>query len=85
MANPVDMRGAGATPDQVDNVLNLREVRKAKGISQEALALEAEVDRPYVSQVERGVCNPSLRVLHQIAGVLKVPIADLLRLPERNK
>ncbi len=64
---------------------NLREVREAKGVSQEMLALEAEVDRTYVSQVERGVCNPSLRVLHQIASVLKVPLADLLKVPDRGK
>lgn len=64
---------------------NLRQVREAKGWSQEMLALEAEVDRTYISQVERGVCNPSLRVLHQIANVLKVPVAELLRVSERGK
>ena len=64
---------------------NLREVREARGWSQEMLALEAEVDRTYISQVERGVCNPSLRVLHQIANVLEVPVADLLRVPDRGK
>jgi transcriptional regulator with XRE-family HTH domain len=58
---------------------NVRELREVKGLSQEMLALEAEVDRTYVSQIERGVCNPSLRVLHQISNVLKVPVADLLR------
>ena len=64
---------------------NMRKVRQAKGLSQEALALEAEVDRTYVSQIERGVCNPSLRVLYQIASTLKVPVADLLRVPDRGK
>jgi transcriptional regulator with XRE-family HTH domain len=62
---------------------NVRELREAKGLSQEMLALESEVDRTYVSQIERGVCNPSLRVLYQIASVLKVPIAELHRLSER--
>jgi transcriptional regulator with XRE-family HTH domain len=62
---------------------NVRELREAKGLSQEMLALESEVDRTYVSQIERGICNPSLRVLHQIASVLKVPIAQLHRLAER--
>ncbi len=73
--------------EKIQSVLaaNLREVREAKGLSQEMLALEAEVDRTYVSQVERGVCNPSLRVLHQIAAVLKVPVAELLRVPERGR
>ena len=64
---------------------NVRELREAKGLSQEMLALESEVDRTYVSQIERGVCNPSLRVLHQIACTLRVPVADLHRVPERGK
>lgn len=57
---------------------NLRELRELRGLSQEDLALEAEVDRTYVSQIERGICNPSLRVLQQIAYTLKVPITKLL-------
>lgn len=64
---------------------NVRELREAKGLSQEMLALESEVDRTYVSQIERGMCNPSLRVLHQIASVLKVAMADLHRVPDRGK
>lgn len=64
---------------------NVRELREAKGLSQEMLALESEVDRTYVSQIERGMCNPSLRVLHQIASVLKVPMAELHKVPDRGK
>jgi transcriptional regulator with XRE-family HTH domain len=56
----------------------LRDRRKAAGFSQEALALEADVDRTYVSQIERGVCNPSLLALHKIAKILKVSVTDLL-------
>lgn len=52
-------------------------LREAKGLSQEALALEADVDRTYVSQLERGIANPSLRVLHQIATILGVTVAQL--------
>ena len=64
---------------------NVRELREAKDLSQEMLALEAEVDRTYVSQIERGVCNPSLRVLFQIASVLKVSVATLLELPDKGR
>jgi transcriptional regulator with XRE-family HTH domain len=73
--------------DKLQEVLatNVRDGRQAKGLSQEMLALEAEVDRTYVSQIERGVCNPSLRVLHQIAGVLRVPLCALLQIPDRPK
>ncbi|MDI9334900.1 MAG: helix-turn-helix transcriptional regulator [Cytophagales bacterium] len=57
---------------------NVRAARQAVGLSQEALALDAEVDRTYVSQIERGVCNPSLWVLHKLALILKVEVPSLL-------
>jgi transcriptional regulator with XRE-family HTH domain len=73
--------------EKIQGVLatNMRQAREASGLSQELLALDAEVDRTYISQVERGVCNPSLRVLFQIASVLKVPVSDLLQVPEHIK
>jgi transcriptional regulator with XRE-family HTH domain len=77
--------GRGFESIQAVLAANLRKARESKGLSQELLALEAEVDRTYVSQIERGVCNPSLRVLDQIASTLKVPVVDLLRVPERGK
>ncbi|OYY94454.1 MAG: hypothetical protein B7Y41_06360 [Hydrogenophilales bacterium 28-61-23] len=52
----------------------LKEARLAAGFSQEALALEAGVDRTYVSQLERGVANPSLLVLHKLAAILNVEL-----------
>ena len=57
----------------------LRERRKAMGLSQEALALEADVDRTYVSQIERSISNPSLLALHKLAKVLKLKVIDLLQ------
>lgn len=63
---------------------NTREIRESRGLSQETLALEADVDRTYVSQIERGVANPSLRVLFQIAAVLNVATADLLESKPRK-
>jgi transcriptional regulator with XRE-family HTH domain len=56
----------------------VREFRKAVGLSQEALALEAGIDRTYVSQLERGICNPSLLVLHKLAKILQVKVVDLV-------
>lgn len=49
---------------------DIKVLRLNAGLSQEALALEAEVDRTYVSQLERGVANPSLLILHRISKVL---------------
>jgi transcriptional regulator with XRE-family HTH domain len=51
--------------------------RLALGLSQETLAYEADVDRSYVSQIERGQGNPSLRVLCQLARRLGLPLREL--------
>ena len=53
--------------------------RKHAGLSQEQLALEADLDRTYVSGVERGVRNPSLTVIHRLAQALKVREDELFR------
>ena len=50
-------------------------------MSQEALALTAEVDRTYVSQLERGVANPSLLILQRIAEALGLELTISLRSP----
>ncbi len=55
----------------------MKALRLSLGLSQEALALEAELDRTYISQIERGVGNPSVLVLLKIALILKVEISDL--------
>lgn len=52
--------------------------RKEKNISQEQLALEADVDRTYISQLEREIANPSLQILSRVAQVLQCNVADLL-------
>lgn len=57
---------------------NLKKYRKLKGLSQEALALECGLHRTYVSGVERGVRNPTVVVLEQLAKPLAVPAWRLL-------
>ncbi len=57
---------------------NVRRRRQEVGMSQEALALSAEVDRTYISQIERGIGNPSLLILCKICDVLGNEPADLL-------
>ena len=56
---------------------NVRASRLAMNISQEELAFQAELDRTYISQIERGVGNPSLLVLLKISNVLGADIAEL--------
>jgi transcriptional regulator with XRE-family HTH domain len=63
---------------QVRLALRVREIRKARGLSQEDLALAAGIDRTYQSQIERAIGNPSLRVLCAIAEALNVDLLDLL-------
>ncbi len=58
--------------------INLRKFRKARGFSQEKLAFECGLHRTYISGVERGVRNPTVLVLEQIAMALKVPSSRVL-------
>jgi transcriptional regulator with XRE-family HTH domain len=58
---------------------NLVKLRKQRGLSQEALAHEADIDRTYVSSLERGIYSPSLDMVAKLAKVLKVKPEDLLK------
>lgn len=53
----------------------IKTLRVAKGLSQEALALSADVDRSYVSQLERGIANPTLVILQRIAIALDAKVS----------
>jgi transcriptional regulator with XRE-family HTH domain len=57
---------------------NVKVARDASGMSQEDLADAAKIDRTYVSGVERGIRNPSIKVLARIAKALKTSPAALL-------
>ena len=56
----------------------LRQHRSILGISQEELALRADLDRTYISGIERGVRNPSLTSLVALAGGLDMNLSQLL-------
>lgn len=58
---------------------NVRRLRVAKGISQEALALDAGMKRSYLSDLERGTRNPTVRALGRLAEALGVDATELLR------
>lgn len=57
--------------------LRVREVRKAKGLSQSELAERASLSLNFVGLVERGVTSPSLTTLSRIARSLGVSVSDL--------
>lgn len=61
---------------------NIRRARVAKNLAQEALAVDAEIDRTYVSRLERGRENPTVAVLERIAAALDVPIAAFFDEPK---
>ncbi len=63
---------------------NLRALRTAKALSQERLAVDAGVDRAWVSELEREQGNTSVDLLDRLAEALNVPIAALLAEPEPN-
>jgi transcriptional regulator with XRE-family HTH domain len=51
---------------------NIKRARKARAITQEALAYESDIDMRYLGGIERGQENPSVAVLGRIAKVLRV-------------
>lgn len=57
---------------------NLRRAREASGMSQEALADAAGIDRTYVSALERGLYSVSLDTLERLASALNVLPPSLL-------
>lgn len=55
----------------------VKKLRQAKGLSQEALAYDAELDRTYIPSIEKGERNVSITVIEKIAKALKVKISIL--------
>lgn len=58
---------------------NVRQLRQAKGLTQEQLAFEAGLDLTYVGGIERGRRNPSLLVMARLAGALHANLMDLVK------
>ncbi len=59
---------------------NRRRLRHARGLSQETLAYEADVNRTYLSKLEKGASYAGLEIIGKLAAVLEVEAAELLRL-----
>lgn len=58
--------------------LIIRQHRASMGISQEELGLRCNLDRTYISGLERGVRNPSLTALVTLANGLNITVSKLL-------
>ena len=57
---------------------NVRRLRVTVGLSQEALAVDAGLDRTYVSRIERNLENPTVDTLEKVAKALGVDLVDLV-------
>ncbi|HEX7640721.1 MAG TPA: helix-turn-helix transcriptional regulator [Burkholderiaceae bacterium] len=60
----------------------IRQIRLEQGISQEELALLADVDRSYVGRVERGDNNVAVLTLVKLASALRVSVAKLMKVAQ---
>ena len=56
-----------------------RTIRLKQGLSQGDVSKRLGVHRSYISSIERGVRNPSLKVIQRIAKALEVPMEKLLK------
>ncbi|MDR3324472.1 MAG: helix-turn-helix domain-containing protein, partial [Spirochaetaceae bacterium] len=71
-------------PDETDPLLSafgeqLREFRKKKGVSQENFAFDTGLDRTYISGLECGKRNPSLKIVFRLAKALGIEASELLK------
>lgn len=62
----------------------LRKFRIQKGLSQEDLALKANLHRTYISQLERGLKSPTLNTMKLLAGVLEISLTEFVKAIEKD-
>ncbi len=62
--------------------LHIRTIRKKKNLSQEQLAYLSDLDRTYISGIERGVRNISLINIFRLAKALDIPASELFQFAE---
>ncbi len=80
MLNQIDFESISFSQDNLLTQFgkNLKRARTAKNMSQEKLALENDFDPTYISLLERGKRNLSLKTMHKLAYFLGVEVKELL-------
>lgn len=58
----------------------LKEIRSEKELSQEQLAFDSDLDRTFISMLERGLRQPSLTSIIDIATALEIPAQQIIKL-----
>lgn len=74
---PIDIDEVN-TPLRIQFGANVRSLRQASGLSQEAFSDKCGFARSYMSRIERGISNPSIDALETLARALGVPVKALL-------
>ncbi len=67
-----------------DLARNLKQLRQARGLTQERMAKLAGLPRATFSHLESGASNPTLSVLHKVALALQVSLEELLSTPRAS-
>lgn len=62
----------------------ISDLRRSAGLSQEELAVRADIHRTYVSQIERGLKSPTIVVLFKVSKALETTPSKILRLLEQQ-
>lgn len=63
----------------------LREIRESAGLSQMDVDVQFDVDRTYLSAIERGIQSPTLRMVVRLSRALKVKPSEMMRRMEASR
>ncbi|GAB5466445.1 MAG: hypothetical protein Kapaf2KO_18810 [Candidatus Kapaibacteriales bacterium] len=64
--------------------LVIKEIRLEKGLSQESLANQSDIDRTYISDIEKGERNTSLKIIERLSETLQISLQELFKKIEEN-
>ena len=59
--------------------LVIKELRLEKGLSQESLANQSDIDRTYISDIEKGERNISLKIIERLSVTLQISLSELFK------
>lgn len=59
--------------------LVIKELRLKKGLSQESLANQSDIDRTYISDIEKGERNISLKIIERLSQTLQISLSELFK------